>query len=207
MALKPREKILAGVAVLVGIVMGFDQFVTTPKKKELASIQKQVQEYNEQLGTMTVSLSGLNAVKKRVADKKKEKDLSSGKVADDRQLGLLLDQLGKESQKKQLELTHLSINDETMGLSTEKKEGGKPSSFKKVALEVGLLAGYETLGPYLESLQSLPIFLELERIDILRKEDTFPKLQVTIQEGLYLSRKRPNEGPGKTDVRQIQPAS
>jgi len=207
MTLKPREKILVGVAVLVGVVMGFDQFVTTPKKKELASLQTQIQEYNEKLGTMTASLSMLNAVKKRVEDKKREKGLSSGKVADDRQLGLLLDQMGKESQRKQIDLTQLSINDDPTNLTNERKEGSKSSSFKKVVLEVGVLAGYETLGPYFEGLQSLPIFLDFERIDISRKEDTFPKLQVTIQEGLYILRKGPKEEQSKTNVHQNQPAS
>ena len=100
MVLKTREKIMIGVAVLVGVVMGFDQFLTQPKKKEAMALQKQVQESNEKLASVTGSLVGLNQIKKRVEEKRKEKEALSGRIPDDRQLGIVLDQLGKESQTK-----------------------------------------------------------------------------------------------------------
>jgi Tfp pilus assembly protein PilO len=207
MVLKTREKILVGVAILAGVVMGFDTFYAQPKNKELAALRAQVLESNEKLAAVTNSMVGLQTVKKRVEEKKKEKDFVSGRISDDRQLPLLLDQMGKESQRKQIDLIQLNINYAPSEGPAEEK--GKPlsGSFKKVALEVGLLAGYGTIGPYLDGIQSLPIFLEVEKVDIRRKEEISPKLQITIQQSLYMS-KTPFRGkPGQADVKAIQPAS
>jgi hypothetical protein len=187
MNLKPREKWMAGVAVLVGVVMGFDQFVTLPKKNELDALQKQMAEYNQKLGTVTASLAGLKIVKKRVEEKQKEKAWAVNRVTDESQVGLLLDHIGKEGQKQQVNLTQLTINEDPSGPTAEKKEGAKPKNFKKLSIEVGLLTGYESIGPFLDSLQSLPIFSDFDRIEISRKDESFPKLQVTFAEGLYIS--------------------
>lgn len=208
MVLKTREKIILGVAVLAGVVMGFDTFFVRPKNKELAALRTQVLEANEKLTEITTSMAGLQAVKKRVEEKKKEKEFVSGRISDPRQLSLLLDQMGKESQRKQIDLVQLNINYAPTGGPAEAK--GKPplsGSFKKVALDVGLRAGYGAIGPYLDSIQSLPIFMEVEKVDINRKEEIFPKLEITIQQSLYMSKTTERGEPGKANVKEIQPAS
>ncbi|MBA4394649.1 MAG: hypothetical protein C0407_13945 [Desulfobacca sp.] len=207
MILKTREKIFLGVALLVGVAMGFDTFITRPKDKELAALRSLVQESNEKMTAITTSMAGLQAIKKRVEEKRKEKEFVSGRISDARQLALLLDQMGKESQKKQIELMQLTIN---YGQSTAPaEEKGKPlsASFKKIGLDVGLNAGYGAIGPYLDGLQSLPIFLEVEKVDISRKEGIFPKLQINIQQSLYMSKTISKGEPGKANVKDIQPAS
>jgi hypothetical protein len=187
MVLKTREKIMIGAAVLIGLVMGFDQFFTQPKKKEAMALQKQIQELNEKVALSTGSLVGFNQAKKRVEEKRKEKEALTGRIPDDRQLGIVLDQLGKESQTKQVDLVQLNITDQSAGTSAESKSGSRPGSYKKIALDVELAAPYGTIGPYLENLISLPIFSEIEKVDIRRKEESFPKLQVMIQQALYIS--------------------
>jgi len=201
MVLKPREKWLAGIAILVGIVMGFDQFVTLPKKKELTNLQKQMEEYNQKLATVTASLGGLKIIQKRVEEKRREKALVANKVADERQVGLLLDHIGKEGQKQQVNLTQLTISEESSGPAAEKKEGAKSKPIKKLVFEVGLLTGYDSIGPFLDSLQGLPIFSDFERIEINRKDESFPKLQLIIAEDLYISNQAPKGEGGKANAR------
>lgn len=204
MVLKTREKIFIGVAILVGVVMGFDQFVTQPTKKKAAALQKEVQEYNEKLASVSLYLTGLKAIKKRVEDKRKQKDSLAGRVSDGRQVSLLLDQMGKESQMKKIDLVRLTINESSPGGPAEEKEKYKTGSIKKIILNVGLLADYGSIGPYLESIQSLPIFMEIERVDIQRKEETFPKLEVALQQNLYIAPPPKKEQPSKKDVQNIQ---
>jgi Tfp pilus assembly protein PilO len=187
MVLKTREKFFIGAAVLIGVVMGFDQLVTTPQKKEAAAIQKQVQEANEKIASVTVSLAGLSPVRKRVEEKRKEKETFFGRITDERQLEFLLDQLGKESRTKQIELIQLGIKEEASGSQTEDKDRPRAGAFKKVSIDVELTAGYGMIGPCLDSIQSLPIFLEVEQVSISRKEESFPKLQVTLKKSLYVS--------------------
>jgi Tfp pilus assembly protein PilO len=187
MVLKRREKIMVGVAVLVGVVMGFDQFVAYPKKKEVKELQKQMEEYNQKLGTVTASLGSLKIIKKRVEEKRKEKAEAANKVPDERQLGILLEHIGKEGQKQQISLSQLTINDETSGAQGEKKEAPKSKPVKKVILEVGLLSGYDAIGPFLNSIQNLPIFSDFERIEVNRKDELLPKLQITFAEDLYMT--------------------
>ncbi len=208
MVLKTREKVILVLAILAGVVMGFDTFFVRPKNKELAALRTELLETNEKLTEITTSMAGLQAIKKRVEEKRKEKEFVSGRISDARQLSLLLDQIGKESQRKQIDLMQLNINYAPSGGKAE--ERGKPLSgppFKKVALDVGLRAGYEAIGPYLDSIQSLPIFMEVENIDISRKEEFFPKLQITIQQSLFMSKTTERGEPVKANVKEIQPAS
>jgi hypothetical protein len=207
MILKTREKILLGLALLVGVAMSFDTFITRPKDKELAALRSQVQESNEKLTIITNSMAGLQAIKKRVEEKRKEKEFVSGRISDARQLGLLLDLMGKESQKKQIELMQLTINYGQSGSPAEERGKPQSASFIKVVLDVGLNAGYGAIGSYLDGIQSLPIFLEIEKVDISRKEAIFPKLQINIQQSLYMSKTISRGDPGKANVKEIQPAS
>jgi hypothetical protein len=200
MVLKTREKIMIGAAILIGVVMGFDQFLTQPKKKEALALQKQVQESNEKLAAVTGSLVGFNQIKKRVEEKRKEREVLSGKIPDDRQLEIVLDQLGKESQTKKIDLIQLNINDQP----AEDKGGPKSGSYKKVFLDVELTASFETIGPSLENIISLPIFSEIEKIDVRRKEEIFPKLQVTIQQALYISSSPQKESSREGDGQNIR---
>ena len=204
MVLKTREKIFMGVAIFVGIVMGFDQFGTQPKKKEVQVLQKEVQEYNEKLASVTLSLTGLNTLKKRVEEKRKQKESLTGRIADARQVTLLLDQMGKESQRNKIDLVQLTINEPSPGGQAEEKEKSKSGSIKKVVLNVGLLGDYGTVGPYLESIQTLPIFMEIERVGIQRKEETFPKLEVTLQQNLFISPSLKKEPQDKKDDPHIR---
>lgn len=205
--LKPREKIFLAAAILIGLAMVFDTFITRPKDRELAALRAQVLESDEKLMMLSTSMTGFQAIKKRVEEKRKQKEFFAGRIADFRQIDLFLDQIGQESQRKQIGLTQLTINyPHSENLPTEK---GKPSSgnFGRVVLEVGLMAGYEAIGPYLDSLQALPIFLEVEKVDISRKEGVFPKLQVTIQQSLYWSKTLSKGEPGKAHGKGIQPVS
>jgi hypothetical protein len=207
MVLKTRERIFIGIAILAGIIMGFDTFFTRPKSKELTALRAQVQDFNEKLSAITTSMAGLQAIKKRVEEKRKEKEFISGRISDARQLSLLLDQMGKESQRKQIDLIQLTINYPLAGSPADEKGKTPMGSFQKVVLEAGLMAGYGAIGPYLDGIQSLPIFLEVEKVDIIRKEGTFPKLQINIQQLLYMSKTNTKGEPGKANVKSIQPAS
>lgn len=178
---------MIGAAILIGVVMGFDQFLTQPKKKETLTLQKQIQEINEKLASVTVSLSGLNQLKKRVEEKRKEKEALTGRIPDDRQLGMVLDQLGKESQTKKIDLIQMNFSDKVVEGSKEEKGGSRRGLFRKVILDVDLASDFGAIGPCLENLSSLPIFLEIEKIDIRRKDEIFPKLLVSIQQNLYVS--------------------
>jgi hypothetical protein len=204
MVLKTREKVMIGVAVLVGVVMGFDQFLTQPKKKEAKALQNQVQESNEKLAAVTSSLVGLNQIKKRLEEKRKEKEAFSGRIPDDRQLGIVLDQLGKESHTKQIDLIQLNFNDQLAGNPAEEKGGAQPGSFKKVVLDIEMNAAFRNIGPSLENILSLPIFSEFEKVDIKRKDEIFPKLQVTVQQTLYISSSLKTASQGGGDGQNIR---
>ena len=204
MVLKTREKIMIGVAVLVGVVMGFDQFLTTPKKKEVLALQKQVQESNEKLAAVTGSLVGLTQIRKRVEEKRKEKEALSGRIPDDRQVGIVLDQLGKESRNKQVDLIQMNINDQPAGNPAEDKGGAQSGSFKKVVMDMELNAAFGNIGPSLENILNLPIFLEFEKVAIKRKEEIFPKLQVTVQQTLYISSSLKKESHGEGDGQSVR---
>lgn len=195
---------MIGVAVLVGVVMGFDQFITQPKKKEVLALRKQVQESNEKLATITGSLVGLNQIRKRVEEKRKEKEALSGRIPDDRQLEMVLDQLGKESHSKQIDLIQMNINDQSAGNPAEDKGGAQSGSFKKVVMDIELNAAFGNIGPSLENILSLPIFSEFEKVDIKRKEEIFPKLQVTVQQTLYISSSPKKESYGEGDGQNIR---
>ena len=196
---------MAGIALLVGLGMGFDQFMTLPKKKELASLEKELQVVNEKFSAAGVSMANLNLVRKRVEGKRKELERASGKISDDRQLELVLNQTGKETQTRKMDLLQLKINE--AAAANPAKEKNKEDSIKKIVLEVGLSAEFQAIGPYLEGLQNLPVFMEIEKLDILRKQEGFPKLEVNLQQNIYISPKISGKGQNQKHGRETEPRS
>jgi Tfp pilus assembly protein PilO len=199
MVIRTREKYFMAAAVLIGIVMGFDQFVTTPKKKEAAALQRQVQEANEKIGSVSASLSGLIPARKRVEEKKREVGLFSGRIPDQRQLDILLDQLSKEGQAKSIELLHLNIKEEPGSKAADNQNRPPGGVFNRITLDMGMTAAYGRIGDCLDRIQALPIFLELEQVDISRKEEFYPRLEILLKQNLYISpagHKGPQENKG-----------
>lgn len=207
LVLKTREKVFLGVALLVGLAMVFDTFITRPKEKELAALKGQVQESNEKLTALTTSMMGLQTVRKRVEEKRRAKELFAGKIFDVKQIDLLLEQIGKESQRKQIDLMQLTINYSPSDSSGGDKAKAPAGSFQRITMDVELLAAYGTIGSYLDGLQLLPIFQEMEKVDISLKEGAVGKLQVSTQQSLYLSGPLPRKEPGKVNVKETQPVS
>ncbi len=187
MVLKKREKFLVGAVLLIGLVMGFDQFLIYPKKKTAALLQAQLQETDEKIAAVTTGLANLQVLRKRVEEKKRLKDLFSRKISDRRQIDLLLEQLARESREKRMDLMQLTLKKVSAPRSTEGQEKEKGGEFVKVEIDALMTASYGQIAAILEGLQSLPIFQEVERIEIQRKEEIYPRLEIQLKKNLYIA--------------------
>jgi|GEM_PF-3235591 Tfp pilus assembly protein PilO len=188
MALRFREKVLLGLAVLIGLVMGFDQFVTYPKKKENRALEKEVHEATERITTATASLVNLQAVRKRVEEKRRAMGVLSGRIADERQLDLLLEQWGKESRLRNIRLVRVDFKEAPPDTTQKTETGSAKKAFKKMEAQVEWLAEYGSIGPGLGDVFSLPLLMELEEVDITRKDEHFPRLEVILKKNLFLQK-------------------
>jgi hypothetical protein len=123
-------------------------------------------------------------------------DSAKDNVVGKEQLRVFLDQLAAESARLKLEINSLTIGREgEMGKSEKpaapqptagKAAGPEGSKFKKVMTDLNLSGSYEGVMIYLAGVEKLPLFMELDQVQILGNKDGLPKVQLSIRPGFLM---------------------
>jgi Tfp pilus assembly protein PilO len=194
--LKTREKIM--LAAVVAIVFYFltDFLLLRPLGKEIQARQARLKEIEEKMASTVNTLPELNSLKSRVEEKRRFLNAAKDKVVGQEQVRVFLDQLASESSRLKLEILALSFGQENemsggksgkAGTAPEKNDdSGKPLKFKKVSANVNLTGAYENVREYLYQVERLPLFMELDQIQIQGNKDGLPKVQLTFRPGFFM---------------------
>ena len=118
------------------------------------------------------------------------------KVVGKGQLRVFLNQLAAESARLKLEITSLTIGKEgELGKSEKppapqapgiKAAGSEGLKFKKVMTELNLSGPYEGVLIYLAEVEKLPLFMEVDSVQIQGNKDGGPKVQLSIRPGFLM---------------------
>ncbi len=132
----------------------------------------------------------------RVEGKKRFLDSAKEKVVGKDQLRVFLDQLASESARLKLEINSLTIGREGELAKSEKssapraagsKESGlEGSKFKKVVTDLNLSGPFEGVMIYLAEVEKLPLFMELDQVQIQGNKEGAPKVQLSIRPGFLM---------------------
>ncbi len=112
------------------------------------------------------------------------------------QLRVFLDQLAAESARLKLEINSLTIGREGELAKSEKPSAPQPAiskesglegaKFKKVVTELNLSGSYEGVMIYLAEVEKLPLFMEMDQVQIQGNKEGAPKVQLSIRPGFLM---------------------
>ena len=196
MVLKTREKIMVVLAAAVVLYFAVDFLVLGPQQKGIKAKQAQLKELQEKMTTATGKLPELGLLRTRVEKKKRFLDSAKEKIVGKDQLRVFLDQLATESARLKLEINSLTIGREGELAKSEKssapraagsKESGlEGSKFKKVVTDLNLSGPFEGVMIYLAEVEKLPLFMELDQVQIQGNKEGAPKVQLSIRPGFLM---------------------
>jgi hypothetical protein len=196
MVLKTREKIMVTLAAAVVLYFAVDFLLLVPMQKGIKSKQAQLKVLQEKMTAATGVIPELAVLRTRVEEKRRFLDSAKGKVVGKDQIRLFLDQLAAESARLKLEINSLTIGREgEMGKSEKpaapqsagnKAAGLEGSKFKKVMTDLNLSGSYEGVMSYLAGVEKLPLFMEMDQVQIQGNRDGLPKVQLSIRPGFLM---------------------
>jgi len=196
MVIKTREKIMVALAAAVVLYFAVDFLVLGPMQKGIKAKQSQLKELQEKMSATTGTLPEIGVLRTRVEEKKRFLDSAKGKVAGKDQLRVFLDQLAGESARLKLEINSLTIGREGEMAKSEKSSapptagstgsGLEGSKFKKVVTDLNLSGPYEGVMIYLAEVEKLPLFMEMDQVQIQGNKDGAPKVQLSIRPGFLM---------------------
>ena len=196
MVLKTREKIMVALAAAVVLYFAVDFLALVPLQKGIKAKQAQLRVLQEKMTAATNTLPELSVLRTRVEEKKRFLDSAKDKVVGKDQLRVFLDQLAAESARLKLEINSLTIGREGEMAKSEKSAtppaaGGKESGpegskFKKVMTDLNLSGPYEGVMIYLAEVEKLPLFMEMDQVQIQGNKEGAPKVQLSIRPGFLM---------------------
>ena len=196
MVLKTREKIMVALAAAVVLYFAVDFLVLGPMQKGIKAKQSQLKELQEKMSATTGTLPEIGVLRTRVEEKKRFLDSAKEKVVGKDQLRVFLDQLAGESARLKLEINSLTIGREGEMAKSEKSSappaagstgsGLEGSKFKKVVTDLNLSGPYEGVMIYLAEVEKLPLFMEMDQVQIQGNKDGAPKVQLSIRPGFLM---------------------
>lgn len=193
--LKTREKIMLGAAAAVVLYFAIDFLAFRPMEKEIKARQAKLKVIEEKMNAAVNTIPELQTLRTRVQEKNRLLEISRGKVVGQEQIRVFLKQLASESSRLKLEITSVSISPEGdlpvpqpgAGAPEEKKEGaGKVTKFKQISAQVNLTGPYEGVRDYLLEVQQLPLFMEVDQIQVQAAKEKLPLVQLSFRPTFYL---------------------
>ena len=196
MVLKTREKIMVALAAAVVLYFAVNFLVLGPLQKGVKAKQAQLKELQEKMTAATGTIPELSVLRTRVDEKKRFLDSAKEKVVGKEQLRVFLDQLAAESARLKLEINSLTIGREgELGKSEKpaapqtagsKGVGPEGSKFKRVMADLNLSGSYEGVMVYLAEVEKLPLFMEIDQVQIQGNKEGMPKVQLSIRPGFLM---------------------
>lgn len=194
--LKTREKVLLVGAAAVVLFFLVDFLLLRPMGKEIQAKQARLKELEEKMTATVNTIPELKNLRTRVEEKKRFLESAKDKVVGQDQIRVFLDQLASESSRLKLEILALSIGQEnelpdgksgkTAPPAEKKEEGVKTSKFKKVMANLNLTGSYESVREYLHQVERLPLFMELDQIQLQGNKEGLPRVQLNLRPGFLM---------------------
>jgi Tfp pilus assembly protein PilO len=166
-----REKIMIGAAVFAVIFGCFYVFVYQPKEKELLRLQEEIRTVDLGIEEIATAVPGLKKLEEDVAREQKRVSSARKMTSNTQAMEELLGQLAGAAHRLDMEV---------ISLGEEWELQHKNSSYSILTTMMDIQCPYRHLGSYLQGLSDLPGLFTVDRLEILRDRQIFPKVQVKL---------------------------
>ena len=189
--IKTREKIMLAAAAAVVLYFALDFFAFRPMEKQLKDRRVRLKEIEEKMSTTVNTIPELKALRTRVEEKAAFLATAKDKIVGREQVRFFLNHLASESGRLKLEINSLTFPKagEPSGGKPgppEKEAKGPGPTFKKVKAQINLTGSYEGIREYLSRVEQLPLFMELDEIQIEGNREGLPKVVLSLRPGFLM---------------------
>jgi hypothetical protein len=186
MVLKSRERILLIFVLIAIAIWVFDRFYYTPQSRRISALKEEVKAADLKLNEFLLLTKGVETSEAEVNRVESELKGLKERTVKGEEFRAFLKHLARESDPLQMKLISLIPGEEKLTLPDT--DGKKAASFqlRKVTILMVLHSTYPKLGAYLKEIKELPFLINIESVQIERKEEILPLLKVTIGLSMYI---------------------
>jgi Tfp pilus assembly protein PilO len=181
--LTKREKIMIGAAVCTLVFLSFYLVLYQPKRKELLRLQKEINNVDLVIEEIVAAIPSLSKLEEEVAREQKGISLVRKMTSAKQPMQELLRQLAEKAYRLNMDVISLESGNES-------KSSHEKSPYKKMKIVMNIQCAYRHLGEYLRGLSDLHYLTALDELEIVRDQQTFPKLQVKLTLTTFISHTR-----------------
>jgi hypothetical protein len=175
---KSREKILLWGVVIAVAIWAFDGFYYTPQKEKIMQHREGIRAADLRLQELLVYSQGMQNAEAEVSRLEKELQEYKERMLKGAEFRAFLKHLAQESDRLEIKMISLKPQEEKTSPPEEKKSTST-FQYRRVSVQMVVLATYRALNTYLLGLEELP-FLTVDHMQIEQSEKMLPLLQVTL---------------------------
>ncbi len=166
-----------GVGIALAI-WAFDWFYYTPQKGKILQHREGIRAADLRLKELLIYSQGMQTVEAEVSRLEKELQEYKERMLKGAEFRAFLKHLAQQSDRLQIKMISLKPQEEKTSLPEEKKSTST-FQYRRVTVQMVVLATYSALNTYLLGLEELP-FLTVDHLEIEQREKMLPFLQVTL---------------------------
>jgi Tfp pilus assembly protein PilO len=186
MKLKSREKILFIFAVIAIAIFVFDQFYYGPQNRKISKFKEEIEAADQKMDQFLQLTKGVQTVEAEVTRLEKELKVLSERTLKGEEFRAFLRHLAKESDPLQMKIISLTPQEEKPPLLEGKKES-TTLRYRKVTIQMVLHSTYTKLWTYLNEIEQLPFFVNIDSLQIERNEEMQSFLKVTMGLSMHIT--------------------
>lgn len=175
---------LLGVVIALAI-WAFDWFYYTPQKGKILQHREGIRAADLRLKELLIYSQGMQTVEAEVSRLEKELQEYKERMLKGAEFRAFLKHLAQQSDRLQIKMISLKPQEEKTSLLAEsslrpeEKKSTSTFQYRRVTVQMVVLATYSALNTYLLGLEELP-FLTVDHLEIEQREKMLPFLQVTL---------------------------
>ncbi len=185
MTLRQREKILICIGAIVIVSWGLYSYVYIPKQSEAKRLKQEIAIVEQSIQNNLEIIRNSKLLESEIEQLQKELASLRSIMGSGRQIFQVLEQLEKEPYKTGIKLVSIMPKTEETRVGSPGVTGPSQAVYTKLSVDIMIECQYNALGPYLESLESLPMLIAVDKIMIERKDEIYPNLAVNLIVNTY----------------------
>ena len=185
MKLKQREKTLIYIGILSLVSWALYSYAYIPKQSEAKRLKQEIALAEESIQTNREIIQNSKLLEAEIEQLQNELASLKLTMGGGRQMFQILEQLEKEPYKTNIKLVSILPRAEETSFGSPGLTDPSQAVYTKLSIEMNLECQYYVIGPYLESLKSLPMLITIDKVSIEGKDEIYPNLAVNILVNTY----------------------
>jgi Tfp pilus assembly protein PilO len=188
MKLKSREKMLLIFACIAVAILLFDRVYYFQRSRRISALKEEIRSIETQLHEWNLYSKGLEEVRAEVERLEKELQSRNEKILRGEEFRAFLKHLARESDPAQMRILSITPIEENPSPQEEGKKEPSPP-YRKVNVKMVFQSTYPKLRSYLKGIEELPFMVRLQSLQVERREEESPLLNVKMSLNLLVTSK------------------